>query len=162
MHREPLSPERLLQKHGLRVTASRIAVLNEMRKQPQRFFRPEDILRAWIHDGQPGHLSSAYRILAELANGGLLHRACNPCGQAIYRLAANQPALSRIRLTLPNGRELVIDDSVLRARIDQHALEQGVDIGTLSLRLNIDNLRPGPEKFGNVSSDRKSQPILTD
>lgn len=134
MPREPLSPERLLQKHGLRVTASRIAVLNEMRKQPQRFFRPEDILA-------PGsttparHLSSAYRILAELANGGLLHRACNPSGQAIYRLAANQPALSRIRLTLPNGRELVIDDSVLRARIDQHALEQGVDIGMTQFAL---------------------------
>ncbi len=146
---DPLSPRRLLQKHGLRVTVSRLAVLAEMRKQPQRFFRPEDILRAWIHDGQPGRISSAYRVLAELAQHGLVHRARNPSGQTVYRLAANQPALSRLRLSLPDGRELVIDDSVLRACIDQHALEQGADIGTLSLRLSVDENAPSQETPGN-------------
>jgi Fe2+ or Zn2+ uptake regulation protein len=154
------SPERLLHEHGLRVTASRIAILVEMQKQPRRFFRPEDILRAWLANDQPGRISSAYRVLAELAQGGLLHRACNQAGQAVYRLATGQPALNRIRLTLPDGRALWIDNAVLRSYIDQLALGLDADIADLNLELKAKAADIGNRESVNPSVERKNPPQI--
>jgi len=151
-----LSPERLLHEHGLRVTASRIAILVEMQKQPRRFFRPEDILRAWLAKDQPGRISSVYRILSELAQGGLLHRARNQAGQAVYRLATGQSALNRIRLILPDGREFWIDNAVLRSHIDQLALDLNADITGLNLKLIAEAADIGNMKSANPAVDHKN------
>ena len=64
----------VLQKAGLRVTGARIGVLKVMASHRGSYLRPEDVARRWIKADSMVSVTMAYRVLARLAEVGLLRR----------------------------------------------------------------------------------------
>ncbi len=77
-------------------------------------------------------VSMVYRVLAQLADVGLLRRGITPEGKVAYTLPEAYPHKS-IPLHLPDGRMIELQDSELLTRIQQSALLAGVDVSTLKL-----------------------------
>lgn len=65
---------KVLQKAGLRVTGARIGVLKVMASHQGSYLRPEDVARRWIKADSMISVTTAYRVLARLAEVGLLRR----------------------------------------------------------------------------------------
>jgi len=54
------------------------------------YLRPEDVARWWIKAESKVSVTTAYRVLAQLAEVGLLRRGLTPAGKAVYALPADQ------------------------------------------------------------------------
>lgn len=123
-----------LHRARLRVTSARIEILQIMLHHRDEYLRPEDIARLWLNRNPLASVSAAYRVLAKLAEAGVLCRGRTPEGKAVYALPAAKGNRG-LTLRLPDGREIALDDAELRPQI-RAALLAGVDVSTLEISIS--------------------------
>lgn len=124
----------LLHNAGLRVTDSRLGLLRIMMQHRGAYLKPEDVVRIWVKQDYQSSAATVYRVLAHLAETGLLRRGLAPDGKVVYTLPDSAQTRT-IPMTLPDGRVIALADADLPSRIIEAARHAGVDVSTLAIRI---------------------------
>ena len=87
----PISSEQLLRRNHIRVTYSRLSVLDLFREHA--LLAPDQAYRLLIRQHPKINLSTVYRVLVDMDKAGILERVCLGNRPTVYARAADLPAL---------------------------------------------------------------------
>lgn len=134
------SPAGMLRRAKLRVTRSRVVVLEAILSAPGHLWDADRVVRAFMQRGWIFNPGSAYRILRELETAGLLRREWRPGHSGMksgYRLLqANPHAGGGHEMTCRIcGRSIAIDDAVVLEHLLRFAERHQMDACNLPVTL---------------------------
>lgn len=114
-----------LRKARLRVTMSRLAVLQALHADPEKWFHIELLYTRLLARGVQANLSTLYRVMNEMVEHGLLLRQVNDSGKRFFRYRQGRHCLHRI-VCHDTGRELAVTDDISLEHLADILRSQGL------------------------------------
>lgn len=75
-----------LKKHGLKVTAARVKILDLLEKHKEAHLSAEDVYKKMLEQGEEVGLATVYRVLTQFESAGIIKRHHFEGGHSVYEM----------------------------------------------------------------------------